>query len=412
MTAPRPSQPPSSADATAPRPSPIDLVLLVGLAILFSAFSLPGIFAGLAALLLYLALRHTAGRLAVASVCLSLAFCLGVCEAVLRLGVSNPTYYRPDEVLAQFAGDGGRSHYAPDRRLDFAMPYGDLYVLSDRTARDIVEPRMVAFVTDALGYRDGVGPKNRRYVLVGDSFALGSGTTQDRILGESLRRAHGIDIYTAAFPGDPTDYARTVAWLKVNTALVRERNVVALLFEGNDFTCPGTAPPPPSIWQWRWRPVARLETYRLFYGLTRVAFGSGDLNRAVLVREIGGRSVGFLQQYIAVTKREQECDWSAVAAALAEMRPHLALVALAPTKDRVYADWLEPGAHLPQAQWGFVEATAHALGVPALDLSPVLRKRAAELLPQGRYVFWRDDTHWNAEGMDAAAEAIAAALKR
>lgn len=412
MTAPRPSPSASSVNATALRPSPIDLVLLTGLAILLSAFSLPGIFAGLAAVLLYALLRHTAGRLAFASVCVSLAFCLGVSEAVLRLGVSNPSYYRPDEVLAQFAGDGGRSHYAPNRRLDFAMPFGDLYVLSDRTARDIVEPRNVTFVTDALGYRDAIGPKDRAYVLVGDSFALGSGTTQDRILGDTLRRAHGIDIYTAAFPGDPTDYARTVAWLKANTRLVGERNVVALLFEGNDFTCPDTAPPPPSIWEWRWRPVTRLETYRLFYGLTRVAFGSGELNRAVLVRDIGGKNVGFLQQYIAVTRREKGCDWSLVAQALAAMRPHLGLVALAPTKYRVYGDWLEPGARLPQAQWRFVEATAQAMGVPALDLAPALRKRAAELLPQGRYVFWRDDTHWNADGMDAAAEAIAAALKR
>jgi hypothetical protein len=158
--------------------------------------------------------------------------------------------------------------------------------------------------------------------------------------------------------------------------------------------------------------VTRLETYRLFYGLTRVAFGSGELNRAVLVREIGGKQMGFLQQYIAVTRRERECDWSAVATALATMHPHLALIALAPTKYRVYADLLEPGTTLPRAQWRFVEATARALGVPAIDLAPVLRQRAAELLRQGRYVYWRDDTHWNAEGMDAAAEAIAAALRR
>jgi hypothetical protein len=395
-----------------PRPSALDIVLVLGLAILLSAFSLPGLFAALAAFLLYIVVLYAAGRLAFATICVSLAFCLGVCEAALRLVVSNPSYYRPDEVLAQFAGDSGRSHYAPNRRLDFAMPFGDLFVLSDRTARDIVEPRRVEFVTDSLGYRDSVGPDNRRYVLVGDSFAMGSGTTQARILGETLRRAHGVDIYTAAFPGGPTDYASTVAWLKMHTSLVRARNVVALLFEGNDFTCPASAPPPETIAEWRWRPVTRLETYRLFYGLTRVAIGSGELNRAVLVREIGGKQVGFLQQYIAVTKRERACDWSAIAAALAEMRPHLALIAFAPTKYRVYRDWLDPGSGLPHVHWQFLAAQAAALDVPALDLTPALRRHAAELLPLGRYVFWRDDTHWNADGMDAAAAAIAAALRR
>jgi hypothetical protein len=390
----------------------IDLVLVLGLAVLLSAFSLPGLFAGLAAFLLHLVVVHTAGRLALASICLALALCLGVGEAVLRLGTGNPAYYRPDEVLAVYAADGGRSAYQPDRRLDFSMPFGDLYALSGRTATGIVEPRRVLFVTDALGYRDSIGPQDRRYVLVGDSFAMGSGTTQERILSETLRRVHAVDIYNAGFPGGPADYARTVAWLKAHTALVRERNVVALLFEGNDFDCPATAPSPETIADWRWRPVTRLETYRLFYGLTRVAFGSGELNRAVLVREIGGSQLGFLQQYVAVTRRERGCDWSAVAAALSEMRPHLALIAFAPTKYRTYHDWIEPGTALPHVQWQFVEAQARALDVPAADLTPALRRRAAELLPQGRYVYWRDDTHWNADGMDAAAEAIAAALKR
>ncbi len=399
-------------DAPSPCPSPLDLVLVALMAVLLSAFSVPGLFAALAAFLLYIVVRQTAGRVAFAAICVSLLLCLGVAEAALRLTGSNPSYYRPDEVLAAFARDGGRSHYRPNQRLDFKMPFGDLYVLSDRTARDIVEPRDVVFVTDRLGYRDAYGPDGRRFVLVGDSFAMGSGTTQDRILSESLRRAHGVDIYNAGFPGDAPDYAARIAWLKAHTSLVRGGNVVVLLFEGNDFTCPAAAPPPETIASWRWRPVTRLETYRLFYGLTRTAFGSGELNRAVLVRPVGPKPVGFLQQYTAVTKRAEGCDWSDVAAALRSVRGDLALVALAPTSYRVYADRIEPGAALPHRQWEFVAATARELDVPALDLTPALKARAAALLPQGRYVFWRDDTHWNDEGMAAAAAAIAAALKR
>ncbi|MCK6449411.1 MAG: hypothetical protein L6R19_00915 [Alphaproteobacteria bacterium] len=387
-------------------------MLVVLMAALLSAFSVPGLFAAVAAFLIYIVVRQAAGRVAFAAICVSLLLCLGVAEAALRLAGSNPSYYRPDEVLAVFARDGGRSHYKPSQRIDFKMPFGDLYVLSGRTARDIVEPRDVVFVTDRLGYRDAHGPDGRRYVLVGDSFAMGSGTTQERILSELLRREHGVDIYDAGFPGDVPDYAARVRWLKANTGLVGGRNVVVLLFEGNDFTCPATAPPPETIASWRWRPVTRLETYRLFYGLTRTAFGSGELNRAVLVRAVGPKPMGFLQQYTAVTKRAQACDWPEVAAALGSVRDELALVAFAPTSYRVYADRVEPGAALPHRQWEFVEATARALGVPAIDLTPALKERATALLPQGRYVFWRDDTHWNDEGMTAAAAAIAAVLRR
>jgi len=38
---------------------------------------------------------------------------------------------------------------------------------------------------------------------------------------------------------------------------------------------------------------------------------------------------------------------------------------------------------------------------------PLFRKRAAELLPGDDYLYWLDDSHWNARGIHEAAEAIA-----
>ncbi len=391
----------------------LDAVLVLVLAILLSALSVPGLFAVLGSVLLFLLLRILAGRPAFVLVCLSLAIGIGGFEIGLRLTKANPAYYRPDEVLSRFATDAGRSHYEPDRRLDFAMPYGDLFALSDRTAPEVVEPRQVVFVTDKLGYRNTSGPGAQAFVLIGDSFAAGSGTTQDQILGETLRRAHGIDVYSAAFPGGPIDYAQTLAWLKANTTLVHDRNVIALVFEGNDLTCAtGTEPRRRSIAEWRWRPVTRLETYRLFYGLTRAAVGAADRGQSVAVHQVGGKAMGFLRFYIDATTQTEPCDWSAQAAALQSMAPHLALIAFAPTKYRVYADWIAPTAPMPNIRWAFVDAAARTMGVPALDLTPFLQSRAEALLPQGKYVYWRDDSHWNGDGIAAAAEAIATALKR
>jgi hypothetical protein len=39
----------------------------------------------------------------------------------------------------------------------------------------------------------------------------------------------------------------------------------------------------------------------------------------------------------------------------------------------------------------------------------VLQQRAAEALEQGRTIYWKDDTHWNPEGIRIAADAIAKA---
>jgi hypothetical protein len=390
----------------------LDLLLVLAMAILLSALSIPGLFALLGSVLVFLLLRIRSGRAAVALVCLSLTIGIAGFEIGLRLTQANPAYYRPDEILSRFATSGGRSHYEPHRRLDFAMPHGDLFALSDRTAPEIVEPRKVVFVTDALGYRNTVGPGAQAFVLIGDSFAAGSGTTQERILGETLRRAHGVDVYSAAFPGDPVNYAQTLDWLKANTGLVRGRNVVALVFEGNDLPCAAPPAPQRSIAAWRWRPVTRLETYRLFFGLTRAALGAGERGQSVVVHPVGGTMVGFLRHYVDATTQTAPCDWTAQAAALQAMAPNLALIAFAPTKYRVYADKLAAAAPLPHIRWAFIEATAGRIGVPALDLTPLLQARAAALLPEGKYVYWRDDSHWNGEGMDVAAQAIAAALKR
>jgi hypothetical protein len=39
-----------------------------------------------------------------------------------------------------------------------------------------------------------------------------------------------------------------------------------------------------------------------------------------------------------------------------------------------------------------------------------LRRRSEALLPERRFTWWRDDTHWNGEGIDAAADRVAEAL--
>ncbi|MBM3561390.1 MAG: hypothetical protein FJX53_16260, partial [Alphaproteobacteria bacterium] len=51
-------------------------------------------------------------------------------------------------------------------------------------------------------------------------------------------------------------------------------------------------------------------------------------------------------------------------------------------------------------------------GIAFVDLTPSLAEAAQAGLAHGRLVYWRDDTHWNAAGIDVAAAAIAASLPR
>ncbi len=41
-----------------------------------------------------------------------------------------------------------------------------------------------------------------------------------------------------------------------------------------------------------------------------------------------------------------------------------------------------------------------------INLTDDYMRAAASDFQQGRYIYWLDDTHWNAEGIEIAAKAI------
>jgi len=53
-----------------------------------------------------------------------------------------------------------------------------------------------------------------------------------------------------------------------------------------------------------------------------------------------------------------------------------------------------------------LERALRAMGVPVLNLTPLLSAEAARQLKHGRYLYWPDDVHWNARGIALAAAAI------
>jgi len=80
-----------------------------------------------------------------------------------------------------------------------------------------------------------------------------------------------------------------------------------------------------------------------------------------------------------------------------------------PEKYRVYKEYISDGRALPQPQRSLLALKAfyEPHGVPVVDLTPVLSAAARSLLAQDQYVFWRDDSHWNGNGMRAVAPVVA-----
>jgi hypothetical protein len=364
--------------------------------------------------------RHLIGRVALAVVGVILG--LAAIELCLRWFAMDRIYYRPHELLATWDPALGHRRYKQGRAVDMLVRHGDLVALG--AAGIDAEPRRNVFRVDGYGFRNDHDYAGERTLLVGDSFLDGTGNTQDDLLSAVLARECGVRAYNLAYPGAVPDYMRYVKAFRARHPGARFKTIV-FLFEGNDFP-DGSLPPPPAtapppkwrVWlsdvvRWaRYTPAFRESVAaRVAYNVYQATQpGPGAAN--VVTFTLGRHRFGELDGYVAAARRASYTPVPAVEQTLISIKDTLGLLVFIPTKYRVYHGLLEPGAAaLPTAHWEYVRRFGETLGVPALDLTPALTVAAERLFRESeRFVFWKDDTHWNGEGVRVAGRALCARL--
>jgi hypothetical protein len=364
---------------------------------------------------------------------LNLLACLGgllaaglILEILLRLAGPGFLYRSPHEMLATFDYRLGHGRYQPDRQVDMLMPYGDMVGLDQTTKGAIAQPRRVRFRTDSQGFRNDRDYTDEKVLLVGDSFIAGSGGDQEDLLSAKLRRDYGIPAYNLAFPGELHSYVRYVqGFFKTHPS---EARVLLFLYEGNDFpqAKPRRAAPAaaaaaeasaPSAFEIHRKEfqqsLKELLVYRFGFSLYHIVnkkLRPQDYGQVTVlkVRGAGDLYLGFLNGYIAVTRRAAYDGGEEFPVKLARIRDRLGGIFFIPTKFRVYYDFLEinPRPSLPNAQWDYLKEQAAALGIRCVDLTGPLQEESRRLLPEGKLTFWKDDSHWNGYGMAVAARTI------
>ncbi len=389
---------------------------VVGVPVLTLAFCVLSIPAtvSLAVAVLAVIVFVRAGPWTTMMVSVSTTITLIMLELVLQVAGSSMIYYRVDEMIGR--GD----HFVPNVALrGFHQPYGDLYAISNRPLSSIIEPRSVDFITDSLGNRNEHDYNGETLALIGNSLAVGSGTTQSETLAVALSRELGRPVYNASYPGGPIDYLTWRVRFEKNAGKnAKEAKTIFLFFEGKDLPCPdddwsvvnGTLPWYLDVPNF----VKPLATYKIFHALTGrvlVTFARGSLPPSVMVARVGDKDVGFMSLYYKAIRQKVACPWDDVITRYRAFARSTALIAMIPDKSRVYHDFIDPGEDLPDLRWQFIQRLGRETGIPTVNLTPSLVEAARRELPEGRYVYWRDDTHWNGLGMAVAAKAIAAALK-
>lgn len=336
--------------------------------------------------------------------------------------------FRAWEPLLAYRATGGP--FEPNRRYHNGRSYGDLAAIGNLP--ELREYRTDTFTTDALGYRNPPRLMHEEInaILTGDSYAVGIGVPDDETLSARLSRLTGCAVYNASGEAG----LMTPDWIAAVAGRLRLRNrlVIRLLVEEAE------TPDRPPSWKARlhdrltaWEPpgvrslVGRL---RGFVMVSPLQILSGRVVKSLendrtlpnryadnVVRRTlyNGDTILFRASWMNTIYRRHEVDrayWTWLRENMRRAGLDLWIV-LVPSKYTVYRPYLtnqEPAEPVP-TYLDRVEREIRLEGVPVLNLTPLFRAQAARALAHGkpdRYLYWLDDIHWNARGIELAAAAI------
>ena len=359
---------------------------------------------------------------------------IGLTVAAADLGLRRLTvqqlYYRPDDrYLCRWPPVPTLVRYEPNVVFQ-GRTHGDLAAMSGKS--ELREERDLHFATDGRGFRN-TGPLPSEpldILLLGDSFGVGTGTSQESTWGALLEARWGYPTYNLSAPGGPWNELMN---LKAELhRLPTQAGTVVLwaIFGGNDLDDgypEGLELPEPS------GPLERFavsfRSFRRHSPLRRLTRRFSTSRETVLERTLpDGAGFLFLDLYVKRHSRSlaevlEHPNHDALQRVFAEMRRlaseerlEVAVVFL-PGKAEVYAPLLDGSgtwteAREPSAFATAVQTLCERQRFSFLDLTPHLIEAARSRFPRGEYLWWRDDSHWNVAGHQVAAEVVMEKLLR
>lgn len=307
--------------------------------------------------------------------------------------------------------------------------YGDLAAVSGR--RDWREWRQIRFVTDEYGFRNeptdaGLEARPLDVIVLGDSFGVAGGTSQQEILSSQLARDFGLRVYNLSIARENPQQEYANLLVEGKRLKTREGTCVLwLVFPGNDLDerYYPELENPQVVWPGPFTRLANvLSDFRSRSPVHRLL--SRGESRLVIERKfVDGRWVLFHETYKQRRSRTaeevmQHPNFKSLKSTLAAMeklageRRLTVIVALVPSKEEVYS-WALDGAPPwsarvePSGFSAVLRELCEQHGFRFLDLKPELVEASRyDYEKSGALLWWRDDTHWNGHGQRAAAAAL------
>lgn len=347
--------------------------------------------------------------------------------------------FRAWEAMIRGRPTGLGGMLAPNRRYTNDRSYGDLAAMGNYPS--LRQYRREVFTTDEFGMRNRPAARSKPWggILAGTSFSLGSGVNDDETLSERLGQILDTPIYNAARGdiGNEQQLRKMLERLGLKAGfMVLDITDGAPLPSVSDLR-PEQEGVPSDEWEARFGPRTRefhmiRNTLRawlaqsplkltIYQGFKRIEDDVILPNRfadLVVREELSNGDPVLLATFQIRTLYSPPAiaDATGFCRGLATMlrRYHMdLLVVLIPSQYRIYGPLLRhPGERFgtdPILEG--IESGLRAGGVPVINLTPVLTAAARDGLAAHRYIYFRDDTHWNAQGIALAATALASKVR-
>ena len=128
----------------------------------------------------------------------------------------------------------------------------------------------------------------------------------------------------------------------------------------------------------------------------------------VKVLDIKSHRMGIHRPSIKVVERKSYQSPTYWEDGLKSAQKNLRAIVFIPAKYRVYHDFpdADVNSKLPNVNWEAIKSLGDKLGIQTINLTEPLRDESRKLLLKDKFTFWKDDTHWNANGIAVAARVL------
>ena len=396
--------------------------------------ALPIWFDFLISIILYLLIKE---KKLIITTSLSIFFCSLVFSYFWGDYKQDEIYFRPHEKWLN-------SKFYKKNIKDF-MPktYGDLYAKMQEDERkkylNIKQSRDIYFKTDEYGLRNNINVKNADFILVGDSFVVGNGNTQNHIPSEVLSKLLNKKVANIAFPGAPANYEKNL--LEFEKIIPSKSKIILFYFEGNDFANKDINKKQEDKINKKFHSKLLYKTWVYYnilehgkdiylariYSSKQVFFklirrNSYAINQKIFdnlyylyeqrllnsktskkekffVKNINGEDIAFYNNYASKTKKK--ANFYTYIFKDSNILEKIKFVIFIPTKYRVYSDYFNENIN-ENLPFDFLKNEYQKLSIPVYDITNTLKSE----LKNNNLVYWRDDTHWNYNGINVSMKYI------